>query len=454
MDSKSTGPEFETVNSKDNMTLSVFGLGYVGCVSAACMAKEGHIVIGVDVNAGKVEMINTGTSPIVEAGLGELLSEVVQSNRLSATTDAASAVRDSDVSLVCVGTPSNQNGSLDLSYVVRVCEEIGAALKDKSERHVIVMRSTMLPGTIENVVIPALEKSSGKHAGKDFGVCINPEFLREGSSLKDFYAPPFTLIGSDDEETASILRAIYTSIDAPLFVTPVKTAEMVKYVCNCFHAHKVGFANEIGNICKTLGIDSHEVMEIFCQDTKLNLSPYYLKPGFAFGGSCLPKDLRAINYKARQMDVEAPILSAILPSNRQQVERAVEMVLATGKKRVGVLGFSFKAGTDDLRESPMVALIETLIGKGLQLRIYDRDVSLARLFGANKEYIERQIPHISQLMRASIEEVLDSSDVIVIGNKADEFKNLAGKRRHDHLIIDLVRIFNASSDETYQGICW
>ena len=454
MDSKSTGPEFETVNSKDNMTLSVFGLGYVGCVSAACMAKEGHIVIGVDVNAGKVEMINTGTSPIVEAGLGELLSEVVQSNRLSATTDAASAVRDSDVSLVCVGTPSNQNGSLDLSYVVRVCEEIGAALKDKSERHVIVMRSTMLPGTIENVVIPALEKSSGKHAGKDFGVCINPEFLREGSSLKDFYAPPFTLIGSDDEETASILRAIYTSIDAPLFVTPVKTAEMVKYVCNCFHALKVGFANEIGNICKTLGIDSHEVMEIFCQDTKLNLSPYYLKPGFAFGGSCLPKDLRAINYKARQMDVEAPILSAILPSNRQQVERAVEMVLATGKKRVGVLGFSFKAGTDDLRESPMVALIETLIGKGLQLRIYDRDVSLARLFGANKEYIERQIPHISQLMRASIEEVLDSSDVIVIGNKADEFKNLAGKRRHDHLIIDLVRIFNASSDETYQGICW
>lgn len=454
MDSKSTGPEFETVNSKDNMTLSVFGLGYVGCVSAACMAKEGHIVIGVDVNAGKVEMINTGTSPIVEAGLGELLSEVVQSNRLSATTDAASAVRDSDVSLVCVGTPSNQNGSLDLSYVVRVCEEIGAALKDKSERHVIVMRSTMLPGTIENVVIPALEKSSGKHAGKDFGVCINPEFLREGSSLKDFYAPPFTLIGSDDEETASILRAIYTSIDAPLFVTPVKTAEMVKYVCNCFHALKVGFANEIGNICKTLGIDSHEVMEIFCQDTKLNLSPYYLKPGFAFGGSCLPKDLRAINYKARQMDVEAPILSAILPSNRQQVERAVEMVLATGKKRVGVLGFSFKAGTDDLRESPMVALIETLIGKGLQLRIYDHDVSLARLFGANKEYIERQIPHISQLMRASIEEVLDSSDVIVIGNKADEFKNLAGKRRHDHLIIDLVRIFNASSDETYQGICW
>ncbi len=454
MDSKSTGSEFEKVNSKDNMTLSVFGLGYVGCVSAACLAKEGHIVIGVDVNAGKVEMINTGTSPIVEAGLGELLSEVVQSNRLSATTDAASAVRDSDVSLVCVGTPSNQNGSLDLSYVVRVCEEIGAALKDKSERHVIVMRSTMLPGTIENVVIPALEKSSGKHAGKDFGVCINPEFLREGSSLKDFYAPPFTLIGSDDEETASILRAIYTSIDAPLFVTPVKTAEMVKYVCNCFHALKVGFANEIGNICKTLGIDSHEVMDIFCQDTKLNLSPYYLKPGFAFGGSCLPKDLRAINYKARQMDVEAPILSAILPSNRQQVERAVEMVLATGKKRVGVLGFSFKAGTDDLRESPMVALIETLIGKGLQLRIYDRDVSLARLFGANKEYIERQIPHISQLMRASIEEVLDSSDVIVIGNKADEFKDLAGKRRHDHLIIDLVRIFNANSDETYQGICW
>ena len=406
------------------MKLSVFGLGYVGCVSAACFAKEGHTVIGVDVNANKAEMINAGDSPIVEEGIGPLLKEVVKANRLSATTDSAAAVRDSDVSLVCVGTPSNANGSLDLRYVTRVCEEIGAALKDKHRHHSVVIRSTMLPGTIESVVIPTLEKHSEKQVGIDFGVCINPEFLREGSSLKDFYAPPFTLIGADDEETTSTVRALYNGIDAPVIATSVKTAEMVKYVCNCFHALKVSFANEVGNICKALGVDSHEVMDIFCRDTKLNLSSYYLKPGFAFGGSCLPKDLRAINYKAKQVDVEVPVLSSILPSNRQQIERAVEMVLATGKKRVGIFGFSFKAGTDDLRESPMVTLIETLIGKGIQLNIYDRDVSLARLFGANKEYIERQIPHIAQLMRSSMEEVLESSDVLVIGNKADEFVDI------------------------------
>jgi len=436
------------------MKLSVFGLGYVGCVSAACFAKEGHTVIGVDVNANKAEMINAGDSPIVEEGIGPLLKEVVKANRLSATTDSAAAVRDSDVSLVCVGTPSNANGSLDLRYVTRVCEEIGAALKDKHRHHSVVIRSTMLPGTIESVVIPTLEKHSERQVGIDFGVCINPEFLREGSSLKDFYAPPFTLIGADDEETTSTVRALYNGIDAPVIATSVKTAEMVKYVCNCFHALKVSFANEVGNICKALGVDSHEVMDIFCQDTKLNLSSYYLKPGFAFGGSCLPKDLRAINYKAKQVDVEVPVLSSILPSNRQQIERAVEMVLATGKKRVGIFGFSFKAGTDDLRESPMVTLIETLIGKGIQLNIYDRDVSLARLFGANKEYIERQIPHIAQLMRSSMEEVLESSDVLVIGNKADEFVDIEKKRKESQVVIDLVRLFDKTSDADYQGICW
>jgi GDP-mannose 6-dehydrogenase len=436
------------------MKLSIFGLGYVGCVSAACFAKEDHLVVGVDVNIDKVNTINRGDSPIVEAGLGELLTQVVDSKHLSATTDSAKAVLTSDVSLVCVGTPSNPNGSLDLRYVTRVCEEIGAALKNKSERHVVVMRSTMLPGTVENVVIPTLEKYSEKRAGKDFGVCINPEFLREGTSLKDFYAPPFTLIGADDEETAAAVRGLYSRIDAPVFVTSVKTAEMVKYVCNCFHALKVGFANEVGNVCKALGIDSHEVMQIFCQDTKLNLSPYYLKPGFAFGGSCLPKDLRAINYKARQVDVEAPILASILPSNRQQIERAIEMVLATGKKQIGILGFSFKAGTDDLRESPMVTLIEALIGKGLQLLIYDRDVSLARLVGANREYIERQIPHIAQLMRINIEEVVDSAEVIVVGNKSEEFSDVVRTPRPGQVIIDLVRLLNRPSDDTYQGICW
>lgn len=436
------------------MKLSIFGLGYVGCVSAACFAREGHKVIGVDVNPNKVEMVREGKSPIVEAGIGELLNEMVSSGHLSATTNSHEAILNSDLSVVCVGTPSNQNGSLDLTYVTRVCEEIGTALKEKNELHVVVIRSTMLPGTIESVVIPTLESYSEKRAGKDFGVCINPEFLREGSSLKDFYAPPFTLIGADETQTTATVRELYAGIDAPVIATSVKTAEMVKYVCNCFHALKVSFANEVGNICKALGVDSHEVMDIFCQDTKLNLSPYYLKPGFAFGGSCLPKDLRAINYKAKQVDVEVPVLSAILPSNKQQIERAVDMVLATGKKRVGIFGFSFKAGTDDLRESPMVTLIETLIGKGLQLSIYDRDVSLARLFGANKEYIERQIPHIAQLMSTSIEEVLEFAEVLVVGNKAEEFNQIEQMQKEGQVVIDLVRLFRKTSDDGYQGICW
>jgi GDP-mannose 6-dehydrogenase len=438
------------------MKLSVFGIGYVGCVSAACFARAGHDVIGVDLNPTKVEIINSGKSPIVEAGIDELIAAEVAAGHLRATTNSTEAIMNSDASLVCVGTPSNQNGSLDLTHVEHVCEEIGAALKRKDERHTVVIRSTMLPGTIEGLVVPTLEESSGKQAGQDFGVCINPEFLREGSSLKDFYAPPFTLIGTDEEETAKLVSELYVGIEAPLFVTALKTAEMVKYACNCFHALKVSFANEIGNICKAVGIDSHEVMNVFSQDTKLNLSPYYLTPGFAFGGSCLPKDLRAINYKAKQVDVEVPVLSSILPSNRLQVERAVNMVLQTGKKRVGVLGFSFKAGTDDLRESPMVTLIETLIGKGLQLAIYDRDVSLAKLFGANKQYIEREIPHISQLMRGSIDEVLADSEVLVIGNKAAEFRSIEGKVRKDQVVIDLVRLFDKSvkSDDSYQGICW
>src|SRR6266581_1334780 len=411
------------------MKISIFGLGYVGCVSAACLAKEGHDVIGVDVNPTKVEIVNRGECPIVESGMSELIKEMANSQRLRATTNTQEAIDNSDLSLVCVGTPSNANGSLDLSYVERVCQEIGSALRSKADRHTLVIRSTMLPGTIESVVVPALEAYAERRAGRDFGVCINPEFLREGTSLKDFYAPPFTLIGADDEQTANVVRSLYDGIEAPLLVTPVKTAEMVKYVCNCFHALKITFANEVGNICKGLGIDSHEVMGVFCQDTKLNLSDYYLKPGFAFGGSCLPKDLRAMNYKAKQLDVHVPVLASILESNRLQVERAIEMVMRTGRKRIGVLGFSFKAGTDDLRESPMVTLIETLIGKGFQLAIYDRDVELAQLFGANKEFIERGIPHIAQLMRSSIEDVLADSDLLIIGNKAKEFRQIESKVR-------------------------
>jgi len=435
--------------------LSVFGLGYVGCVSAACLAEAGHQVIGVDVNPTKVAIINGGNSPIIEAGINELIAKVVEAGRLSATTDSTRAISESALSLVCVGTPSNQNGSLHLRHIEQVCTEIGAALKTKGERHTVVIRSTMLPGTIQNTVIPILEEKSGKKAVTDFGICINPEFLREGSSLKDYHSPPFTLIGADDEETINAVRSLYTNIEASVFVTSLKTAEMVKYVCNCFHALKVSFANEVGSICKALEIDSHEVMHVFCQDTKLNLSPYYLKPGFAFGGSCLPKDLRAINYKAKELDVETPVLAAILPSNRLQIERAIEMVVGIGKKRVGVLGFSFKAGTDDLRESPMVTLIETLIGKGFELAIYDRDVSLARLVGANKEYIEREIPHISKLMRDTIDGVLTDSDIVIIGNQAEEFRGVADRLRMDQQLIDLVRLFDGrTSNENYQGLCW
>jgi len=438
------------------MKLSVFGIGYVGCVSAACFAKAGHDVIGVDLNPTKVEIINSGKTPIVETGIEELISETVSAGRLRATTAPAEAIMNSDVSLVCVGTPSNANGSLDLDHVKSVCEEIGVALRSKLERHTVVIRSTMLPGTVGSLVMTTLEEHSGKQAGRDFGICINPEFLREGSSLKDFYSPPFTLIGADEETTVELVRKLYKDIDAPLFVTSLKTAEMVKYASNCFHALKVSFANEIGNICKAVGIDSHEVMKVFSQDTKLNLSPYYLTPGFAFGGSCLPKDLRAINYKAKQLDVEVPVLSSILPSNRLQVERAVNMVLQTGKKRVGVLGFSFKAGTDDLRESPMVTLIETLIGKGLQLALYDRDVSLAKLFGANKQYIEREIPHISQLMRGSVDEVINDSEILVIGNKAAEFREIESRLKSGQAVLDLVRLFDkpVGEDGSYQGICW
>jgi GDP-mannose 6-dehydrogenase len=436
------------------MKISIFGIGYVGCVSAACFAHAGHDVTGVDVNPTKVDIINSGKSPIVEPQMNELIHDAVRAGKLRATTDSMEAVRASDISLVCVGTPSKPNGSLDLGHVARVCEEIGAALATKDTHHTIVIRSTMLPGSIETVAQPALEKTSRKQAGKDFGVCVNPEFLREGTSVKDFYAPPFTLIGADDEETAKIVSSLYANIDAPVFTTTVKTAEMVKYVCNCFHALKVSFANEIGNICKALELDSHEVMKVFCADTKLNLSPYYLKPGFAFGGSCLPKDLRAVSYKAKELDIEVPLLSAITATNKLQVEKALDMVLNTGNKQVGVLGFSFKAGTDDLRESPMVTLIETLLGKGLELVIYDRDVSLARLFGSNKAYIEEEIPHIAKLMRGTIDEVLDAANTIVIGNRSEEFRQIESRLRPDHKVIDLVRLFERTSGDGYQGICW
>jgi GDP-mannose 6-dehydrogenase len=434
----------------------VFGLGYVGCVSAASFAGDGLDVVGVDVNPDKVAAINAGRSPIVEPGLDELLARCASEGRLRATTDTAEAVRDSEVSLLCVGTPSRKNGSLDLSYLERVSQQIGAALEDKPTYHVVVVRSTVLPGTTHGVVIPALEQASGKKYGEDFGVSVNPEFLREGTALKDFRKPPLTLVGHNHAADAGGTIALYQSIDAPLISTSIRVAEMMKYTSNTWHALKVVFANEIGNLCKKLNVDSHEVMDIFCRDEKLNLSSYYLKPGFAFGGSCLPKDVRALQYRAKEVDVELPLISQILPSNKAQIQQALEQVLETGKKKIGLLGFSFKAGTDDLRESPIVILAEALLGKGLSLCIYDRNVSLAKLVGANKEYIEKQIPHLSSLLCNTIDEVIDQSEVIVVGNQAPEFAEAVKRCRADQIVIDLVRlpIYGSAMKADYRGICW
>jgi len=438
------------------MRLSVFGLGYVGTVSAASFAAEGHDVIGVDVNAEKVAAINAGRSPIVEPGLDDLVRQGVVSQRLRATTNTGEAVDQSELSMICVGTPSRKNGSLDLQYLVRVCEEIGRALRHKNGYHVVVVRSTVLPGTTHAHVIPTLEAQSGRTYGDGFGVAVNPEFLREGSALNDFHHPPLTLVGHNHAADAAPPRALYANIDAPLHSTSIRAAEMLKYTSNAWHAVKVVFANEIGNLCKRLGVDAHDVMDVFCQDHKLNLSPYYLKPGFAFGGSCLPKDVRALQYRAKEVDLELPMINAVLPSNALQIEYAIEQILETGHKRIGLLGFSFKAGTDDLRESPMVILAERLLGKGFQLAIYDKNVSMARLVGANKQYINEQIPHLSRHLRESIDDVIADSEVIVVGNHSPGFSEAVMRCRADQIVIDLVRLplEMAKVKAAYQGICW
>jgi GDP-mannose 6-dehydrogenase len=436
------------------MKISIFGLGYVGAVSAGCLAADGHEVIGVDPNQTKVDLINRGFTPIIEDDIGEMIASASAKGTLRATTSVTIAVHNTDLSLICVGTPSQLNGNLDLSYVRRVCEEIGAALREKSEFHVVVARSTMLPGSMRNVVIPALEQASGKTAGVDFGVCNNPEFLREGTAVHDYYNPPKTVIGETDARAGKVLVEINSKINAPLVLTDIEIAEMVKYADNNWHALKVAFANEIGNVCKAVGIDGHKVMNIFCQDTKLNLSPYYMKPGFAFGGSCLPKDVRALTYKARSLDVDTPVLNAILPSNELQIRKAIDMVVNKGQRKVGVLGFAFKAGTDDLRESPMVDVIEHLIGKGYELRLFDKNVNLASLTGANRDFILNHIPHISKLMMQSIDEVLEFADIIVIGNCATEFGAALMKLRPGQVVVDYVRVSSAVSNATYDGICW
>jgi len=438
------------------MKVSVFGLGYVGCVSAAALAGDGHEVVGIDVNPDKVDTVNRGHSPIVEPGLDEAVGAAAKAGRLRATTSTAEAVRESEVSLLCVGTPSRRNGSLDLQYLSRVSEQIGDALRDKAGYHVVVVRSTVLPGTTHDVVIPALERHSGKRYGEDFGVAVNPEFLREGSALNDFREPPITLVGHNHAADAAATIGLYDGVNAPLVTTGIRVAEMMKYASNTWHALKVAFANEIGTACKQFEIDSHEVMDIFCQDAKLNLSSYYLKPGFAFGGSCLPKDVRALQYRAKEADLHLPVIQSIMRSNQVHVQRAIDEIVETGRKRVGLLGFSFKAGTDDLRESPLVILAEALLGKGFQLRIFDRNVSLARLVGANRRYIEEQIPHLSALLRGTIEEVIDESDVVVIGNASPEFGEAVLRCRPDQVVLDLVRVPIDSSRlaAEYRGICW
>ena len=437
------------------MKISIFGMGYVGTVSAGCLARDGHEVIGVDPVRGKVELINAGQSPIIEADIGEIIARVVNSGQLRATDDAVEAIRETEVSFVCVGTPSQANGNLDLTYIRRVCEVIGRSLGSKRAPHTVVIRSTILPGTMHQIVIPTLEEYSKRRAGVDFGVCVNPEFLREGSAVKDFNAPPKTVIGELDQASGDMLASLYARLDAPLIRTDVATAEMIKYIDNSWHALKIGFANEVGNLCKSLCIDAHEVMKIFCQDKKLNISPAYLSPGFAFGGSCLPKDLRALGYKAKMHDLELPIMSAILPSNELQIARGVRLVTEMGHKRIGVLGFSFKAGTDDLRESPMIEVIERLIGKGYDLRIFDRNVNLASLIGANRDFILNHIPHISRLMVNSIDTVLDHAETIVIGNNDPEFRCVPDHLRKGQGLVDLVRITNHRSENgKYEGICW
>jgi len=437
------------------MNISVFGLGYVGTVCAGCLVSRGHTVVGVDINASKVDLMNAGLVSIVEPEVPDLFAAGHEQARLSATASASDAVRLTDLSLVCVGTPSQANGSLDLAHMRRVCEDIGDALRSKPSPHLIVFRSTMLPGTCEDLLTPILETRSGKKVGSGFEVCYNPEFLREGSSVYDFNNPPKIVVGERVAGAADLLNELYSGIDAPFIRTSIRVAEMAKYCDNAFHALKVSFANEIGNLCKSMGVDSHDVMSVFCQDKKLNLSSAYLKPGFAFGGSCLPKDLRALAYQAKRFDLDSPVLNAILASNQAQVKLAIQMIMGLGKKRIGFLGMAFKPGTDDMRESPLVEVIETLLGKGFQVTIYDRNVSASALIGSNKKFIEERIPHLSSLLVERAEDVIAASQVVVVGYAAAEFAASLAVMRADQVIVDLARIKGRQSlAASYNGICW
>ena len=434
------------------MNISIFGLGYVGCVSIGCLAQFGHKVIGVDINPTKVDLINNGKPTIIEKDIDKIIAEQFANNRISATQHYRSAVAESNVSIICVGTPSTTQGHLNLDYIYKTAGEIGEALKEKDEFHVVVIRSTVLPGTNKKVG-EIIEKSSGKSRDTNFTVVSNPEFLREGSAVKDYFNPPVTVIGSDNEKAIDIMKEIYKELDAPLEVKDIGVAELIKYVNNSFHALKVTFANEVGNICKKIGIDSHDVMDLFCMDTQLNLSPYYLKSGFAYGGSCLPKDLKALKTLAHDAYLLSPVLNSIEESNQNQKMIAIDMITSKKKRKIGILGLSFKVGTDDLRYSPIVEVTEHLFGKGYDISIFDENVNLSKITGTNKEYIDLHIPHLSELIEPNLEKVFNNSEILVVTQKDSRFDNLAGIFP-EKIIIDLARIAEDHQAPNYEGICW
>ncbi len=434
------------------MKISIFGLGYVGCVSLGCLAKNGHEVVGVDVNTTKVELINEGKATIVEKDIDEIIAEQYQAGRIRATTDYKEAIRESELSILCVGTPSTSKGHLNLNYIHGTAEQIGEALKEKEAFHVVVIRSTVLPGTNEKVGA-IIESVSGKRRGEGFTVVSNPEFLREGTAVHDYYHPSITVIGGDHPEGLDKVASLYKELDAPVEITDIKIAEMIKYVNNSFHALKITFANEIGNIAKALGIDSHKLMALFCMDTHLNVSPAYLKPGFAYGGSCLPKDLKGLVTLGHDHYITTPLLKSIAESNEYQKSIGFEMVRATGKKNVLFIGLSFKDGTDDLRLSPYVELAERLIGKGHALMIYDENVRISKLIGANKSFVDEHLPHLSELITDDLSTALDYADVVLLNHRSVDLSPfadvLAGKQ-----VIDLVNTKNKSVMKQYEGICW
>jgi len=438
-------------------SISVFGLGYVGCVTAACLAEKGNSVTGVDLNPDKVRLLDSGQSPILEPGMQPLAQQAHRSCRLHATSDTQSAIAETEISFVCVGTPSLRSGKLDLSYLERVCREIGRALTHKADYHVVVIRSTVLPGTTETVLLPLLEQSSGKRAGKDFGVCMNPEFTREGSAVDDFFNPGITILGTQHPRDAAILREVYCWVPGEVFETSLAVAEMVKYSCNAWHAVKVSFANEMGRLCRLLGVDAEQATRIFCSEQRLNISPAYLKPGFAFGGSCLPKDLRALTHRAKELDLTLPLLQSVLESNDEHLESAVEMVLKTGKRNIAVLGLSFKAQTDDLRESPQVRLCKRLLGEGCQLRIWDESVSLGKLIGSNRQYIDEVIPHIGSLLCGNIAEAVKGAEVVVVATTGIGQSDRESVLRPEQIVIDVINLDKDKRPKgipSYQGICW